>query len=448
MQLANRDIPEQVCRNLLRSNYAVATSNLKPEALMEFVVFRLYRNLHFIWSFFGIAVCFGLLARCFTGYAADHEILTATIDLILSFGLFFIGIPALTSIACLDQKQNFSFKIAVSMIVLQTAIFLGAGVFLFKFMHPGYFGFEQLPQNERLFFWLLYLGAILSSLIFAADRIIHHRSSSYLEKIPFIFFFATLGVGLGLVALHSIRIFWKTEVDLYAATIPASEFLRQLFVVSPLVTFSVKLLVYDGSKGKVLPSTIVLSAFAVLIGFQNLGVLQSQSLILYGVTQLFLSLGLAGFVTVIGVLVSRRWKKSTSKILDSGEWTFHLALGLAIVLTSFTAVGAGRLILSGGVLDNFRIGLFILGLPTIFLLIFGRKTTSSSLFFSTSQALAWCGLFIMVFPIIVIAPFGGSVHLMMNENFRPYFEISMIGIFMLVLSFLTLAWDKLLDELV
>jgi putative methionine-R-sulfoxide reductase with GAF domain len=65
---------------------------------------------------------------------------------------------------------------------------------------------------------------------------------------------------------------------------------------------------------------------------------------------------------------------------------------------------------------------------------------------SLSTALSWCGIFVVAVSILVIAPYGGSLSGVGHEAFRSFYGIAMSGLFMVVMSYALVLWDKILGE--
>ncbi|AGH94870.1 hypothetical protein [Pseudobdellovibrio exovorus] len=414
---------------------------------MEISLHRLYRNLPFIWTLLGCLLAFILLVRTFTGYSSNIEILHTFINVVLSCGLFIVGVPALSMMNSYQKDSPPNLKLVTTIIFLQSILFIGVCFYPFLYHHYTYFGLEQAPEQGQLFFLLLQLGSIVSSALIIVEQRAHQSSQSLIEKIPSVLLTSLIGIGLCLFVLQSTQFFWGSTNNLYAITLPAKDFLDQMFLISVFTTVFLRLLVaskLDSSKPLLI--ICVVSGLCMLTGFQSITEASDRSQLLYLLNQFFLSVGLAGYITSLGTILNYRWRNHALLIISRGEWAAHMILLLALVLVCITSVGSGKILLTSGMFENFKTSIITLAVPLIYLNVYVRQKPSVSSFFSASQVFAWCGLIVLGGSIMIITPFGGSLNMIQHASFHSYFAFIISGLFMLLISFFFLIWDRILDE--
>lgn len=413
---------------------------------------RLYRNSSFLITAIGVVIGFLLFARGYSGYAFDGQKLGLLCDVTLSSGIFLVGIPLLMSLILpegyLVPRKYFGLQRVT--FVLQILGLLLSLSFVFMFDNSGYVGFIQFPTHGKVFFLVALLISILSALTYLVERLtITHKNYISSTIFPVILLFSACGVALSLLTMQMVGMF-SAESELYTATIPINEFFRQILIVSSLAGFTSRLIMdssFDQKKTFLTIVSAVSSAF-LMVGFQASALNDSSSDWLFLLNQGASAVGLSGIIWLSGKLMFKEWKLKGREFVENGLWVSHFVFLLALFLTLILQVGMGRLLLSFGPLDNIRLALLLFAAPLTMIRAVDHRPLYSQVTRSIVSALHWCGIFIVVSAIFMIAPHGGSIGGVANEAFRSFYGIAMTGLFMIALSYAIVLWDKILGEVI
>lgn len=428
---------------------AFEVSSLSGGALMTISFHRLYRNSSFLMTAIGVVFGFFLFARGYSGYVFDRQKIGLLCDMTLASGIFLVGIPLLASLILPERLLTSQRSTGLQYLTLGLQIigFVLSIFFVLGFDNPGYVGFVQLPEQGVLVFLFALFCSVISALSFLSERLIRtQRSAISAAVFPVVLLYSACGVALSLLALQTVGAI-SSEADLYTATVPLNEFFRQIVVVSALATFAARLILDSSSAQRTFFTLVsaVSSAF-LLVGFQASGLSQSANDWLFVLNQGGSAIGLCGFIWLSVVLMCREWKPRGREFIESGLWVSHSVFLLALFLTLILQMGVGRLILSFGSLDNLRLALLLFAAPLTFIRAVDHRPMYSHVTRSTVTALSWCGIFVVTLSILVIAPYGGSLSGIGHEAFKSFYGISMSGLFLLVMSYALILWDKILGE--
>lgn len=410
---------------------------------------RVYRNSSFLMTAFGLVLGLFLFARGYSGYTFDRQKLGLLCDMTLSSGIFLIGIPALASLILpeklLISQRSVTFQrwtLCLQIVGLVLSLF-----FIFRYDNPGYVGFIQLPEQGRFPFLFALCISGLSAISFLTERLSSTRKTAISGSIfPVVLLYSACGVAFSLLALQAVGAI-SSEIELYTATVPLHEFFRQTLVVSTLAAF-VSRLILEASPPRKAFFTLVsaISTVFLLIGFQASGLTESANDLLFVLNQSSSAIGLSGFIWLSVILVFREWTSRSRDLIENGMWVSHSVFMLALFLTLILQMGTGRLILSFGALDGLRLALLLFAVPLTFIRAMDHHPMYSAVTRSISTALSWCGIFVVTIPILVIAPYGGSLSGVGHEAFKSFYGIAMSGLFLVVMSYALVLWDRFLGE--
>lgn len=410
---------------------------------------RLYRNSSFLLTAIGVVLGFLLFARGYSGYAFDRQKIGLLCDMTLASGVFLVGTPLLASLILPEKLLTSRRSKGLQYLTLGIQIlgFVLSIFFVLGFDNPGYVGFVQLPEQGVFVFLSALLFSVISALSFLSERLIHAQRIAISGAVfPVVLLYSACGVALSLLALQTVGAI-SSEADLYTATVPLNEFFRQILIVSALATFAARFMM-DSSTAQRTFFTLVsaVSSAFLLVGFQASGLSQSSNDWLFVLNQGGSAIGLCGFIWLSFVLMYREWRLRGREFIENGLWVSHSVFLLALFLTLFLQMGVGRLILSFGALDNLRLALLLFAAPLTFIRAIDHRPMYSNVSRSIVTALIWCGIFVVTLSILVIAPYGGSLSGIGHEAFKSFYGISMSGLFLLVMSYALILWDKILGE--